>query len=63
MTDANFKIAGYALMTEENPEQKITSTEKSYAPVAFGSETFSPSQLKMSIHANELIAIYYAFME
>ena len=56
MTDANFKNAGYALMTEEDPEQKITSTKKTYAPVAFGSKTFSPSQLKMSIYAKEFLA-------
>ena len=43
MTDANFKNAGYALMTEEDPQHKITSTKKTYAPVAFGSKTFSPS--------------------
>ena len=63
MADANFKNAGYALMTEEDPEQKITSTKKTYAPVAFGSKTFSPSQLKMSIHAKEFLAIYFASME
>ena len=63
MTDANFKNAGYALMTEEDPEQKITSTKKTYASVAFGSKTFSPSQLKMSIYAEEFLAIYFAFME
>ena len=63
MTDASFKNAGYALMTEEDPEQKITSTKKTYAPVAFGSKTFSPSQLKMSIYAKEFLAIYFAFME
>ena len=63
MTDANFKNAGYALMTEEDPEQKITSTKKTYAPVAFGSKTFSPSQLKMSIYAKEFWAIYFAFMD
>ena len=50
-------------MTEEDPEQKITSTRKTYAPVAFGSKTFSPSQLKMSIYAKEFLAIYFAFME
>ena len=63
MTDASFRNAGYALMTEEDPEQKITSTRKTYAPVAFGSKTFSPSQLKMSIYAKEFLAIYFAFME
>ena len=56
MTDANFKNAGYALMTEDDPEQKVTSTKKTYAPVAFGSKTFFPSQLKMSIYAKELLA-------
>ena len=63
MTDANFKNAGYALMTEEDPEQKITFTKKTYAPVAIESKTFSPSQLKMSIYAKEFLAIYFAFME
>ena len=50
-------------MTEEDPEQKITSTRKTYAPVAFGSKPFSPSQLKMSIYVKEFLAIYFAFME
>ena len=49
VTDANFKNAGYALMTEEDSEQKIPFTDKTYAPVAFGSKTFSTSQLKLSI--------------
>ena len=60
MTDANFKNAGYALMTEKDPEQKITSTKQTYAPVAFDSKTFSPSQLKMSIYAKDLLSIYFA---
>ena len=63
MTDANFKNAGYALMIEENEEEKITSVKKTYAPVAFGSKMFSPSQIKMSIYAKEFLAIYFAFME
>ena len=64
MTDANFKNAGYALMIEENPEEKISSVRKtSGAPVAFGSKTFSPSQIKLSIYAKEFLAIYFAFME
>ena len=62
MTDAN-KNAGYALMIEENPEEKISSVRKTYAPVAFGSKMFSPSQIKMSIYAKEFLAIYFAFME
>ena len=49
MTDASFRSAGYALMIEDNPDQKIQSKRKTYAPVAFGSKIFSPAQLKMSI--------------
>ena len=35
MTDASFRSAGYALMIEDNPDQKIQSNRKTYAPVAF----------------------------
>ena len=52
MTDASFRSAGYALMIEDNPDQKIQSKRKTYAPVAFGSKTFSPAQLKISIYSN-----------
>ena len=50
MTDASFRSAGYALMIEDNPDQKIQSKRKTDAPVAFGSKLFSPAQLKMSIY-------------
>ena len=50
-------------MIEDNPDQKIQSKRKTYAPVAFGSETFSPAQLKMSIHLKDFLAIYMAFPE
>ena len=43
MTDACFRSAGYALMIEDNPDQKIQSKRKTYAPVAFGSRSFSPA--------------------
>ena len=36
MTDASFRSADYALMIQENPDQKIQSKRKTYAPVAFG---------------------------
>ena len=36
MTDASFRRAGYDLMIEGNPDQKIQSNRKTYAPVAFG---------------------------
>ena len=63
MTDASFTTAGYAILTEADPNQKYTSDKKSYAPTAYGSKTFTPSQLKMSIHAKEFLAIYYSFKE
>ena len=63
MTDASFRSAGYALMIEDNPNQKIQSKRSTYAPVAFGSKTFSPAQLKMSIYSKEFLAIYMAFLE
>ena len=63
MTDASFRSAGYALMIEDNPNQKIQSKRKTYAPVAFGSEVFSPAQLKMSVYSKEILAIYLAFLE
>ena len=41
MTDASFRSAGYALMIEDNPDQKIQSKQKTYTPVAFCSKVFS----------------------
>ena len=46
MTDASFRSAGYAVMIEDNPDQKIQSKRKTYAPVAFGSKVFSPHSLR-----------------
>ena len=63
VTDASFTAAGYAILTEDDPNQKFISVKKSYAPIAYGSKTFIPSQLKMSIYAKEFLAIYYAFKE
>ena len=50
MTDASFRSAGYALIIEVNPDQKIHSKKKIFAPVSFGSKIFCPAQLKMSIY-------------
>ena len=36
MTDARFQAAGYAVLTEDDPNQKYTSTGKTYAPIAYG---------------------------
>ena len=63
MTDASFRSAGYALIIEDNPDQKIQSKRETYAPVAFGSKIFSPAQLEMSINSKENLAIYMAFLE
>ena len=63
MTDASFTAAGYAILTEDDPNQKYTSVKKSYATIVHGSKTFFPSQLKVSIYAKEFLAIYYAFKE
>ena len=63
LTDASFRSAGYALMIEDNPDQKIQSKGITYAPVTIGSKNFSPAQLKMSIYSKEFLAIYMAFLE
>ena len=63
MTDASFRSAGSALMIEDNPDQKIQSKRKTYAPVALGLKIFSPAQLKMSIYSKEILAILMAFLE
>ena len=63
MTDASFQTAGYAVLIEDDPNQKDTSTRKTYAPIAYESRTYSPSQIKMSIHAKEFLVIYMAFKE
>ena len=63
MTDSSFTIPGYALMIEDNPDQKIQSKQKTYAPVAFGSKIFAPAQLKMSLYSKQIMAIYIAFLE
>ena len=62
MTDASFRSTAYALMIEDDPNQKKQSKRKTYAPVAFGSKFFSPAQLKMSIYSKEFLAIYMAFL-
>ena len=63
MIDASFRSGGYALMIEDNPDQKNLPKSKTYAPVAFGSKIFSPSQLKISIYSKESLAIYKAFLD
>ena len=50
-------------MIDDNPDQKIQSKRKIYAPVAFESKLFSPAQLKMSIYSKEFLAMRMVFLE
>ena len=63
MTDVSFGAVGYAVLTEDDPYQKFTSLRKSNAPVSYGSKTFTPAQIKMSIYAEGVLAIYFTFKE
>ena len=51
MTDASFQAAGSAVLIEDGPNQKYTSTRETYAPIAYGSKTYTPFQIKLSINA------------
>ena len=42
MMDASFRSAGYALMIEDNPDQKIQSKRKTYAPCGICLKNFLP---------------------
>ena len=57
MIDAPFQAAGSALLIENNPNQKYNSTHKTYAPIAYGSQIYTPSQIKMSTLAKQFLAI------
>ena len=60
VADASYYGAGYVLMIEDYCEATVTD-KKILAPVSFGSKVFNESQLKMSTHAKEFLAVYYAF--
>ena len=62
MTDANFAAAGYAILKEDDPNQKFTSLRKSYAPVAYVSITFTPAIKDVHI-PKEFRKNYFAFKE
>ena len=63
MTEASFTAAGFAVLIEDDPLEKSTSTRKAYAQVAYGSETFSPTQLKKSNYAKDFLAIFFALKD
>ena len=60
VADASHYGAGYVLMIEDYCKES-TGSQKILAPVSFGSKVFNPAQLKLSIHAKEFLAVYYAF--
>ena len=62
MTDACLRSAGYYLMNEDIPDQKIQSKRKTYAPLAMGSKIFSTEPLKESIYSKNFLANYMAFL-
>ena len=43
--------------------EKHTSLRKAFAPVAYGSKTFSSAQFKNSIYAKEFLPIFFAFKD
>ena len=57
-TDTSFSAAGYAVLIEE-----IYINEESICPSSLWIQTFSPTQLKMSIYAKDCLAIFFAFKE
>ena len=63
LTDSSFRSTDYALMSEDNPNQKNQSKRNPYPSVAFGSVIFSSAQLKLSIYSKEVLAIYKAVLE
>ena len=63
MTDAIFQAAGYAVLIEDDPDQKYNSTSKTYARIAYASKTYTPSQIKTSIYAKEFLAIHLVFKD
>ena len=63
MSDASFTAAGFAIMIEDDPNQKLQSKRKTNAPVLFGSKPFNSTQTKMFNYAKEFLSILFAFVE
>ena len=63
-TDASFRCAGYALMIEDNPDQKFPIKKENVCTSRLGSKVSPPpAQLKMSIYSKEVLATCIAFLE
>ena len=61
VSDASFYAAGYILLIEYYHDHSLNPNEKTYAPVAFGSNLFSPAHLKHSIFVKESLSVYFEF--
>ena len=55
--------AGNPVFIEDEPLEKHISRWKTFAPIAYGSTTLSPAQLKIFIYAKEFLAVFFAFKE
>ena len=55
--DASFHGTGFALMIEDYSIDQKGKTEKSYAPVFFGSRLFTTTQLKFSVYYKKFLAL------
>ena len=63
MTYTAFRSAGYALMTQDNPDLRILSNRKTYVPMASRSKILSPALFNMAICSKEFLPIYMGFVE
>ena len=61
LKEASFNATGYVLMIEDYSTDQSGKTYKTYVPVSFGSKTFTPKYLKLSIYAKEFLAVHFAF--
>ena len=55
MTDTRIQTTGYAVLNENDPNQKYTSARKTYADNAYGSKISTPSKIKISIYAENFL--------
>ena len=55
--------AGNEVFIEDDPLEKYISRRKTFAPIAYGSPTFSSAQVKLFIYAKIFLAVFFAFKE
>ena len=61
ITDASDFATGFVLMIEDYTIEQEKKKMKQYAPVAFGSRVFTPTQYKLSPYCKEFLAIHFGF--